>query len=594
MDERVGRNCYVIKGVFIVFLVIFGMVPFSNAADRKVVMDNALMSLVGIKAYDGAGNVSSGSGFVLDNDIVVTNYHVLRNSTSLEMVLMGGEKRKRQYFDKNKIHFINANVVKDLALLKVDGISAYISENPLVLSDAEFADAGDEMVVVSNPVGFREFASFGFVGAVDSVRFLIEKRGDLANSDSEFKYKLLYFHNIIKEGSSGAAILSVKNGKVIGVASGAAKKEFAGFGVPVKYVKKLIEKSDLNKIQSLAKIKEYRKKENKNDSYYKDIKKYSNNQKEYVYILRGKVVDGKTPVEKAWVSLYTDEVEGKPSEMSLYTYTDDKGEFNFNVPYIKNKKWKVEVIASGFGSVNKYVSSAGVKNDFKEFNISENKLNKRKGIVFFVSPSSINLFNRSDDILKVKAYKYEGNKKDDRGIKWMVCKPSDNCGNESTLPSWLSLEKREDNAKQNWSEYDVEKIDDSAVNKKVKFKIIIKTNDGLVRESDIYVSTRKKKGPFVFQGLVIPKHGKPLNRDLVKVKVFYDTKKPYVAATDVDQDNHFRLSFYLPDVPGIDNVNEYTLLVDSPDYKLVDNSQMNKVNILSPSPVNLIVEEIVQ
>ncbi len=148
---------------------------------------------------EGPGNdarprrsMGQGSGFIISEDgYVVTNHHVVDDSTKITVILDGG--------DDYEADVIGTDERTDLALLKIKSKKTF--------AYVEFADetarVGDWVVAVGNPFGLGGTVTAGIVSA--------HKR-DIGNGPYDF----LQIDAAVNRGNSGGPAFGL-NGKVVGV-----------------------------------------------------------------------------------------------------------------------------------------------------------------------------------------------------------------------------------------------------------------------------------------------------------------------------------------------------------------------------------------
>ena len=102
---------------------------------------------------------SSGSGFIITEDgYIVTNYHVIKNSTDVEVTLDSGVTYTAQVVGGDESY--------DIAVLKVDPGEDKLQ--PVVLGTSSSLQVGDEIVAIGNPLGEMTFSmSEGIVSCVN-------------------------------------------------------------------------------------------------------------------------------------------------------------------------------------------------------------------------------------------------------------------------------------------------------------------------------------------------------------------------------------------------------------------------------------------
>lgn len=165
-------------------------------------------SSVSIETFDSRGNtVSRGSGFFVAPDRIITNRHVIENSTRAEINLVDGKK-----FPVRGILAVDGE--GDLALLQVDVPRA--SAIPLSIVRT-VPQEGESIVVIGNPFGLEGSVSNGIVSAVREI--------------SGYG-RIIQITASISPGSSGSPVVNM-SGQVIGVATlQAAEGQNLNFAVP--------------------------------------------------------------------------------------------------------------------------------------------------------------------------------------------------------------------------------------------------------------------------------------------------------------------------------------------------------------------------
>jgi len=164
---------------------------------------------------------SQGSGFVISQDgYVVTNYHVVRNATRVEL-----------RFDEGKT--VTANVVgsdekSDIALLKINEAGTY----PHVEFADELPRVGDWVVAVGNPFGLGGTVTAGIVSA--------HGRNIGAGPYDDF----LQIDAPVNRGNSGGPTFNV-HGKVVGVNTAIYSPSGGsigiGFAIPANVVRNVVD-----------------------------------------------------------------------------------------------------------------------------------------------------------------------------------------------------------------------------------------------------------------------------------------------------------------------------------------------------------------
>ena len=182
-------------------------------------------------------SAASGSGFILTDDgYVLTNYHVIEDSSSITVSLYNGET-----YDADLIGYDESN---DIAVLKVDAEDLV----PVVLGDSDNLNVGDSVVAIGNPLGELTFTlTSGTISAKDrKVTF------------SSVTMNLLQTDCAINSGNSGGAlfnlygeVIGVTNAKYSGSSGSGASIDNIGFAIPmnsiINIVESIIEKGYISK-----------------------------------------------------------------------------------------------------------------------------------------------------------------------------------------------------------------------------------------------------------------------------------------------------------------------------------------------------------
>lgn len=184
-------------------------------------------SVVMVATADARGKpLSFGSGFVVEDGVVVTNYHVIKGATSASARLIGDTESAP--IDG----VLAADTGVDLALLSAPKLRAV----PLALGDSQAAAIGDRIFVVGNPQDLEGTFSEGIISGKRQLDDL----------------RLLQITAPISGGSSGGPVLDTQ-ARVIGVATSSLKDgQNLNFALTGDYVATLLRsKGD---VQELAKI----------------------------------------------------------------------------------------------------------------------------------------------------------------------------------------------------------------------------------------------------------------------------------------------------------------------------------------------------
>ena len=154
----------------------------------------------------GCGGVLFGSGFPVDDDLVITNAHVVAGSRRHEVITNKGVRAAATvvYFDP----------VRDLALLSVPDLSV----RPLRLAGAA-ARQGQQAVVIGYPSG----GSQKVIGATVAQRVQPEAP-DIYARPQESRRDIYVLHARVRKGVSGGPVVDLR-GRPLGVVFAASTVE---------------------------------------------------------------------------------------------------------------------------------------------------------------------------------------------------------------------------------------------------------------------------------------------------------------------------------------------------------------------------------
>jgi ATP-dependent 26S proteasome regulatory subunit len=190
---------------------------------------DARPSVVIIFNKDQKGKIKSlGTGIIInESGLIATNFHVVKNASSLEIELIDGTK-----YTVTKIMGINTR--EDLALIKFE---TDIKLVPAKLGDSEKLSVGEKVVAIGNPSGLSYTVSDGIIS---SFRVM---EGN----------KVIQITAPISPGSSGGPIFNMKQ-EVIGVSVAVMKEgQNLNFAVPSNSLKLLLSQQKELPFSSLSK-----------------------------------------------------------------------------------------------------------------------------------------------------------------------------------------------------------------------------------------------------------------------------------------------------------------------------------------------------
>lgn len=173
-------------------------------------------------------SAASGSGVIISKDgYIVTNNHVIENSTNIEVVL----NDRRSY----EARLIGTDPATDIALLKIDAEG--LTTIPFGSSDN--VKVGEWVLAIGNPFNLTSTITAGIVSAKGRSIDILDKRAGAIES-------FIQTDAAVNPGNSGGALVNT-DGQLIGINTAIASQtgSFTGyaFAVPTSIVQKVI--SDL-------------------------------------------------------------------------------------------------------------------------------------------------------------------------------------------------------------------------------------------------------------------------------------------------------------------------------------------------------------
>lgn len=206
-------------------------------------------SVVSIRMLDGPSSVSFGkmsysadsskamgygSGFIVSpNGHILTNEHVLRNGSVIEVELLGGAK-----FAARALHRDKKN---DLALLKIDVNDL----QPVKMGDSEKVELGEWVIGIGNPYGIGQSIMIGIVSA---------QRRTIPGSGYP---PLIQIDAAMNLGNSGGPLFNME-GEVIGVNTILLwKSQGIGFATPINVARRFVETKINSRLTSAAPLEMY-------------------------------------------------------------------------------------------------------------------------------------------------------------------------------------------------------------------------------------------------------------------------------------------------------------------------------------------------
>ena len=199
---------------------------FGQAATE--IAKTGIKSTVSIIALDKISQpLGYGSGFIIDDETIVTNVHVIEGCNSAYVLINGQEKKY------SVSGYVAIDKTNDLVLLKVSGIYG----TNLTLGSETFPEIGEKIYAVGNPKGLNGTFSEGIISGIR----------DLTTN------QILQISAPISPGSSGGPVLN-SVGQVVGIAFASfSDGQNLNFAIPVKYLINL--KTKIGVITPLSTVK---------------------------------------------------------------------------------------------------------------------------------------------------------------------------------------------------------------------------------------------------------------------------------------------------------------------------------------------------
>jgi S1-C subfamily serine protease len=162
-----------------------------------------------------------GSGFVIENGTIVTNYHVIRGAYSGTVRFSDGTTAPIS-------GVLGHDPNKDIAILRVDSGRA----TPLTLGDSDQLQVGNRVMTIGSPNGLQNTISDGLVSGI---------RNGLIQTSTP-----------ISHGSSGGPFFNT-HGEVVGIAESLiADAENVNFVLPINWVKQYLHDGTLTTLSDLS------------------------------------------------------------------------------------------------------------------------------------------------------------------------------------------------------------------------------------------------------------------------------------------------------------------------------------------------------
>ncbi len=202
-----------------------------SSGNSRILLDPYFERFFGLKSPYGAQpriEQSQGSGFIIDNGIVITNAHVVNQSEKLVVGLQDGRKFSGKV--------LGQDILTDLAVIKLKGKGPWPKAS---LGDSDKIKVGDWAIAVGNPYGLENTVTLGIISNLNrdvSQLGIYDKKIDLIQTDAA-----------INPGNSGGPLLNNK-GEVIGINTLIRSGPGAGlsFAIPINKAKQIAKELLIN------------------------------------------------------------------------------------------------------------------------------------------------------------------------------------------------------------------------------------------------------------------------------------------------------------------------------------------------------------
>lgn len=209
----------------------------SIVTDVTTVVEQKMPTIVAIKNnyvantfYFSQEVQASGSGIIIgsneDELLIATNYHVIENNNSLEVVFCDESSCEAQVkgTDQDMDLAVIAVKMDDISKSTMDAIDYAI------IGDSDALKVGEPVIAIGNSLGYGQSVTAGVVSAVNR-----------SIKDSESKF--IQTDAAINFGNSGGALLNLA-GELVGINSnkiGGNAVEGMGYAIPISAAKPIIE-----------------------------------------------------------------------------------------------------------------------------------------------------------------------------------------------------------------------------------------------------------------------------------------------------------------------------------------------------------------
>ena len=214
--------------ILVVFLALFTLAACGDVQHTIIQKKEGIVAILGEKGKEAG----VGTGFFIDENFIVTNNHVVEDTTKLEVAM---ENSKKTY----PAEVVYKDKMSDVAVVRIKDWETFKKENKyILLTMTTKYELLDEVYAVGHPWGLFWSISKGVVSR------------DLMQAPDTRGSFLLQTDAHVYNGNSGGPLLNTK-GEVIGINSMMIAREGGSYGlaIPTSIVKKVL--SDLEKYKEV-------------------------------------------------------------------------------------------------------------------------------------------------------------------------------------------------------------------------------------------------------------------------------------------------------------------------------------------------------
>jgi serine protease Do len=214
-------------------------VTYDVKSDLTEVIETVSDSTVGVAVYQQSQLSGSGSGVIYEVDnktvYVITNYHVIEDAESIEVVFSNSESVKAE--------LVGGDKYGDIALLKM---TVDFDVTAIKIGDSDLLERGETVLAIGSPLGI-EYAGTVTQGIVSSTNrtISVDINGD---NTADWDMNVIQTDAAINPGNSGGAFINAA-GELVGITSSkyaSTDVEGTGFAIPINDVVSMVEEIKTN------------------------------------------------------------------------------------------------------------------------------------------------------------------------------------------------------------------------------------------------------------------------------------------------------------------------------------------------------------